>query len=397
MKRVVILGSTGSIGESTLKVVASLPDRFKVVGLSANNNLARLLAQARQFKVNNLALANETGYPELRKQADPHHKLFSGAEGVAALAALPEADIVICGLVGFAGLKPVMAALGAGHDVALATKEVLVAAGKLVMAEQQRNHARIIPLDSEHSAIFQCLQSNRFSTTCVRTTETPNCDKAESQICRLLLTASGGPFANMPVLDWRTVTPEMALAHPRWQMGPKVTIDSATMMNKGLEIIEANWLFNIPVANIDVLIHPECIVHSMVEFADGALLAQLGPPDMRFPIQYALTWPERINSNLPRLSVEQLTNLNFQKPDPQRFPCLKLALKAALKGDGFAVVLNAANEIAVTAFLAGRIGFDRIWQIVESTMAAHTPSEPENIEHIFEIDTWARHHAASLI
>jgi len=388
MKRLVILGSTGSIGENALKVAAALPDRLRVVGLSAHGRAGRLMEQARQFGVSRVALADPARADEARRLAAPGTRLLVGGEGVAELAALPEADIVLCGLVGMSGLKPVLAALQARHDVALATKEVLVSAGELVMAERQRQGVRILPVDSEHSALFQCLHGAACTAACVRTPSPAA--RLETGLRRLLLTASGGPFAGTPGRDLETVTPAQALAHPRWSMGRKVTIDSATMMNKGLEIMEAHWLFDMPVDRIDVVIHPESVVHSLVEFVDGTMLAQLAPADMRYAIQHALLWPERVDAGLPPLALSDLARLHFHAPDEGRFPCLRLARAAAVAGRSCPAVLNAANEVAVAAFLDGRIGFADIGRTVERVLQSHAPVAVERIDDVLAVDAWAR-------
>jgi 1-deoxy-D-xylulose-5-phosphate reductoisomerase len=305
--------------------------------------------------------------------------LMSGATGVEDLAALPDADLVLCAMVGMAGLKPVLAALKQGTDVAIATKEVLVAAGAMVMSCARRNKARLLPVDSEHSAIFQCLEG-----------------KPSSSIRRLILTASGGPFGANRTIDFDKVTASQALKHPRWNMGPKVSIDSATLMNKGLEIMEAHWLFGIPYDRIDVVIHPESIIHSMVEFIDGSVIAQLSPPDMRFAIQHALTWPERAEGGLPRLDFATLGALHFDTPDLTRFPCLGLARKAAITGGTMPCVLNAANEIAVQAFLNNIITFSGIWHTVEAVMMRHTVIPKPTFAQIIATDHWSRQEAERL-
>jgi len=393
MKKIVILGSTGSIGENALKIVEALPGRFEVVGLAANTNAVRLAEQAKQLDVKSVVLGSQ-----------------AGDDALCELVSRPDVDLVVCAMVGMAALRPVLAAIAAGHDVALATKEVLVSAGELVMRERARQGVALLPIDSEHSAIFQCLQSatNRLPW-CVG-----NAGSAEHQlgnekikdaelvfgapgialeptIRRLILTASGGPFANRPDVDFATVTVVDALNHPRWKMGPKVTVDSATMMNKGLEILEARWLFDVPVEKIDALVHPESVVHSLVEFEDATVLSQLGVPDMRLAIQYAMTWPERVgNGTLPRLDLAQLGGLTFRAPDEGRFPCLRLAREAALAGGTMPAVMNAANEVAVGAFLGGRLPFTGIWRVIGRVMAAHTVCACEDLETVVEADAWAR-------
>lgn len=375
-KKIVILGSTGSIGENALRVVAALPSKLQVIGMASRTNTARLLAQADEFKVRQLAVADPEAADTIKGDLARGTRLHSGPEGVEELAATPNADMVLCALVGIAGLKPVLAALRQGTDVAIATKEVLVAAGQMVMECAAKNKARLLPVDSEHSAIFQCLEG-----------------KPPASIRRLILTASGGPFAHRHDMDFDKVTAAQALKHPRWNMGRKVTVDSATLMNKGLEIMEAHWLFGIPYDRIDVVIHPESIVHSLVEFVDGSVLAQLSPPDMRFAIQHALTWPERADGGLPRLDLAALQTLNFSTPDPLRFPCLGLARRAAITGGTMPCVLNAANEIAVEQFLDGTIPFSGIWHTVEAVMNRHTSIAKPRLEQIHKADHWARQEA----
>lgn len=372
MKKIVILGSTGSIGESALRVVAALPAHFQVIGLAAHRNGPRLLEQAQQFGVKNVAVVDPDAARACAARADGV-AVESGPEGLARIAALENADLVLCAVVGMAGLKPVIAALECGHTVALATKEVLVAAGRMVTAISRRRNAPLLPVDSEHSAIFQCLQGQRAA-----------------DVRRLLLTASGGPFAHRPELNLDTVTVAEALKHPRWNMGRKVTVDSATLMNKGLELMEARWLFDKPLACIDVLIHPESIVHSIVEFTDGAMLAQMSPPDMRFAIQYALTYPARIDGGLAPLDLAEKGALHFRHPDPKRFPCLRLAREAGLAEGTMPAVLNAANETGVKLFLDGRIRFSGIWHTVEEVMRRHQNGRDPALEEILEADRWAR-------
>ena len=330
MRSVVILGSTGSIGENALKVAEALPDAVRVAGLATRSKVTRVIDQALQFGVEVVAVEDRAAAAEAAALARPHGiQVWAGAEGVAALAGLAAADTVLCALVGLAGLRPVLTALEAGKDVALATKEVLVSAGELVMRRRAEAGVSLLPVDSEHSALFQCLQSSAFSPACVRTRDGE--PAAEDRVARLVLTASGGPFAARRGIDFERVTPEQALDHPRWAMGRKVTIDSATMMNKGLEIMEAQWLFNVPAARIGVAVHPESIVHSLVTFVDGTQLAQLSVPDMRFPIQYALTWPDRLAAALPSLDLVSQGRLTFEAPDESRFPCLRLAREAAAR------------------------------------------------------------------
>ncbi len=379
-KNIVILGSTGSIGESALRVAAALPDRFRIVGLAAQTKVARLLEQARIFSVARVAVTDPEAARRAAQQAPAGLKVLAGPEGLDELASQENADIVLVAVVGMAGLAPVLAALQRGTDVALATKEVLVAAGQKVMAASRASGARILPVDSEHSAIFQCLDG-----------------KSADRVRRLMLTASGGPFAHNPHLDLEKVTVAEALKHPRWNMGRKVTVDSATMMNKGLEIIEAHWLFGMPFDRIEVLIHPESIVHSMVEFQDGNILAQLSVSDMRFAIQLAFTWPERLDGGLPALDLAQLGTLHFAAPDETRFPCLRLARAAALAGGTMPVILNAANEIAVQEFLNGKLSFPGIWRTVEQVLGKHAALTDPGLPDILAADRWAREEAGHLI
>jgi 1-deoxy-D-xylulose-5-phosphate reductoisomerase len=394
MKALVILGSTGSIGENTLRVAEALPESLRVVGLATRSKVTRVLDQALQFGVRTVAVEDREAAREAELLARPHGiRVWAGAEGVEALAALAEADTVVCALVGLSGLRPVLAAMEAGHDVALATKEVLVSAGELVMRRRAAANVKILPIDSEHSALFQCLQSPVCTAACVRAAGAV-AGRAEDRIERLLLTASGGPFALRPEVDFERVTPQQALAHPRWSMGPKVTVDSATMMNKGLEILEARWLFDVPVDKIGVVVHPESIVHSLVTFVDGASMAQLSQPDMRFAIQYALTWPDRLPARMPELALARLGQLTFSEPDESRFPCLRLIREAAASGGTLPTVVNAADEVAVAAFLAGRIPFAGIWRLIGRVMEAHAVAPCESFEAVFEADAWAREYAS---
>jgi 1-deoxy-D-xylulose-5-phosphate reductoisomerase len=397
MKSIVILGSTGSIGENALRIVEALPHEFHVVGLATRTKITRLIEQALQFNVRVVAVEDEAFAREAETLARPHGiRVLAGPQGLETLAAWPETDCVVCSVVGLAALKPVLSAMEAGHDVALATKEVLVSAGDLVMRKRAENRVRILPIDSEHSALFQCLQSMTRNVACVRL-EGDGQAPAEEQIQKLVLTASGGPFANLPEIDFERVTPDAALKHPRWSMGPKITIDSATMMNKGLEILEARWLFDVPVSHVDVVVHPESIVHSLVTFVDGATVAQMSVPDMRFAIQYALTWPERLAVDMPKLDLTQIGQLTFQKTDVNRFPCLRLIREAIVAGGTMPAVMNAANEVAVNAFLEGRISFAGIWRTLEAVMAKHDVRDGSDLETILEVDAWARRQVKEVI
>ncbi len=398
MKSIIILGSTGSIGENALRVVKSLPLQLRAVGLAAASNAERIVEQAVEFGVRRVALAEPAAAARARVLAAPHGiEVLDGEYPVAALAAAPEADTVLCALVGLSGLRPVISAIEAGHDVALATKEVLVAAGELVMNLARQHRVNILPVDSEHSALFQCMQSQDIALACIQRGLSPAAASTVSPVQKLVLTASGGPFARRDAVDLAAVTPAEALAHPRWKMGPKVTIDSATMMNKGFEIMEARWLFNVAIDRIEVVVHPESIVHSLVSFVDGSTLAQLSDPDMRIAIQYALTWPERYASALPLTDLIAQGTLSFYQPDQSRFPCLRLIREAALAGGTMPAVVNAADEVAVEAFLAGRLPFSGIWQIIESVMQAHDVRECDSLEAVFEVDRWARECARDLV
>ena len=381
MKHVVLLGSSGSIGENTLRVVASLPSRLRLTGLAVHSDYRRVLEQAAQCGARYVAVADPTAAEQCAAAAPAGITVCRGPAGVRALASCACADTVLCAIVGLAGLDPVLAALEQGIDVALATKEVLVAAGRIALDACARGGARLLPVDSEHSAIHQCLGGA----------------PATGGVRRLVLTASGGPFAGRPELDLDSVSVSDALAHPRWDMGRKVTVDSATLMNKGLEIMEAQWLFGVGVDKIDVVIHPESIVHSLVEFVDGNVIAQLSLPDMRHAIQYALTFPERVAGELPRLDLVDAGPLTFAEPDGNRFPCLRLAREAALAGGTMPAVLNGANEAAVNAFLAEKLPFSGIWDRVERAMSQHRLVAEPDLDEILEADDWARRKVGELV
>ncbi len=381
MKRLAILGSTGSIGVSTLEIVAEHPSRFQVVALTAGRNLALLEEQITRFRPEIVAVPDQENAQRLQERIGPSGpRVLCGTEGLIACAVESPADMVVSAIVGAAGLEPTLAAIEAGRDVALANKETLVIAGELVMSAVARSGCRLFPVDSEHSAIFQSLEGHR-----------------KSDVRRLILTASGGPFRNWSLDDLQEVTPKDALAHPNWTMGRKITIDSATMMNKGLEVIEAHWLFDVPVDDIAVHIHPESIVHSMVEYVDGALIAQLGIPDMKTPIAYALTYPERLTLDLPALDLCRLSQLNFAVPNSQCFPCLGLAYDAIRRGGTTPAVLNAANELAVEAFLLEKIGFLDIPRIIGKVVTKHTSTAASSLEPILAADAWARQTAQNVI
>lgn len=398
MRSVVILGSTGSIGENTLRVIAALPDDFRVAGLAARVHSKRILEQALAFGVKRIALSDPSAAQGAREAAAKNGiEVLEGEDGVTELARAPEADVVLCALVGLSGLKPSLAAIESGHDLALSTKEVLVSAGEYVMRRRLECGVSILPVDSEHSAIFQALQSPAFQPFCVRPTDADPSLIAETRVDRLILTASGGSFFSCPDIDFDKVTVEQALRHPRWSMGPKVTVDSATMMNKGLEILEAHWLFNIPSSQIDVVVHPQSVVHSLVTYRDGSTMAQLSPPDMRLPIQFALSWPERLKAPLKRLDLAGLGQLTFAEPDENRFPCLHLTREAIRAGGTLTAVMNAADEVAVGAFLQGQISFADIWRVIDSVMSAHDVKPCTDLESVCEADAWARRKALDVL
>src|SRR5580765_1157249 len=357
MKNVVLLGSTGSIGTSTVKVAEDLPDRIRLVALAAGNNTELLLDQTRKHQPAAISINDPAKAQELRDSVGTACEVYSGNEGLLKLATLPEVDIVLIAIVGTAGLQPALAAIRAGKDIAVASKEILVMAGEIVMNEARKHGVRVLAVDSEHSAIFQCLDG-----------------KPVESVRRLLLTASGGPFRSKtewPKEKFSEITVERALKHPSWVMGRKITIDSATLFNKGLEMIEARWLFDIEMARVGVVVHPQSIVHSMVEFVDGSLLAQLSTPDMCLPIQYALTYPERAASERVQTDFPKIGSLTFEEPDLERFPALNLARRAGEVGGTLPAVLNAANEVAVEAFVNRKIGFPQITEAVRRTMDAH--------------------------
>lgn len=376
-KRIAILGSTGSIGEQTLEMVRAHPDRLAVVALAAGANAARLSEQAAEFGVELLALADEAAAGEL--SADDA-RLFTGADGICDLVSAADADLVIGAISGVAGLRPLMVALEAGVDCALANKEPLVAAGGLVIETARKAGAQLLPIDSEISAIFQCMRGER-----------------SSEVERILLTASGGPFSRLSEDELQQVTPDRALDHPTWRMGRKVTIDSATLANKGFEVFEVKWMFGVDVRQIEVVIHHQSIIHSMVQFHDGSVMAQMGPPDMRLPIGFALFYPDRVQNDLPRLSLPDVASLTFAWPDTQRFPCLRLAFSAARAGRSYPAVLNAADEVAVEAFLAGRIPFMRIPELIERALEEHQAFDIDSLGDVEEADSWARGYVSGLL
>ena len=381
-RRVVILGSTGSIGTSALKVARDIPDRMEIVGLAAGTSVEALARQAREFNVRNVCIYDPSGAAGLAASL-LGAQVETGEEGLCRLAQLPEADMVLISIVGTAGLKPALAAIEAGKDLAIASKEILVMAGQIVMEKARRAGVQVLPVDSEHNAIFQCLNGSHGGPEAVS---------------RLILTASGGPFRTWNREDLEHVTLEQALKHPTWSMGRKITIDSATLFNKGLEMIEARWLFDVPMEKVDVIVHPQSIVHSMVEYRDGTVLAQMSSSDMCFPIQYAVTWPDRVPNSLKQLNFAEIGRLVFEAPRTDVFPALDLARRAGAGNSTLAAVYNAANEAAVNAFIHGQISFPGIWKLVEAVMDDHTPADPRGeLAPILEADQWARRRAAELL
>lgn len=381
MKNLAVLGSTGSIGVSTLDVVAAHPERFRIVTLTAGRNLDRFEEQIRRFRPQLVAVAEPDDAQRLKDALGPEApEILAGVEGLMACAVHAEVQMVVSAIVGAAGLIPTMASIESGKDVALANKETLVTAGPLVMEAVARNGVRLFPVDSEHSAIFQSLEGHR-----------------KEDVRRLILTASGGPFRTRSLAELKHVRPADALAHPNWEMGRKITIDSATMMNKGLEVIEARWLFDLPADRIAVHIHPQSIVHSLVEYVDGALIAQLGIPDMKTPIAYALSHPERLALDLPQLDLCALGSLTFENPDTEKFACLALAYQALEIGGTAPAVLNAANEVAVEAFLKEEIRFLEIPEILRATLEKHQSSEMHHIDEVLRADRWGRDAARRFI
>jgi 1-deoxy-D-xylulose-5-phosphate reductoisomerase len=372
-KRVVILGATGSIGESALKVARDIPERMEIVALAAKSNAQKLAAAANEVRPESVCLVDETQIGVLRKALDYEPRIFSGNVGLLEIACLTNADMVLVAIVGTGGLRPALAAIEAGKDLAVASKEILVMAGEIVMRAARENGVHVLPVDSEHNAIFQCLEG-----------------KHPADIRRIILTASGGPFRETPRTDFDSITPEQALKHPTWNMGPKITIDSATLFNKGLEMIEAHWLFGVEMKRVEVVIHPQSIVHSMVEFTDGSTLAQLSHSNMCFPIQYAVTWPDRVPNTLPPLDFSKLSRLEFSTPRYDDFPALNLARRAGETGGTLPAVMNAANEVAVAAFLGGQVRFPQIWGIVEDVMDRHTTVAHPDLDVILRADQWAR-------
>ena len=381
MRKIALLGSTGSIGMSTLDLVRQFPERFKVQGLVAGLNLRRLAAQVKEFCPPAVSVKHEKDVPRLRRLLQGQRvEILWGEEGAAEIASVVDVDVVLAAIVGGAGLMPTFKALNAGKEIALANKEALVMAGDLFVRAAEKKGVRLFPVDSEHSAIFQCLQGNQ-----------------RDEVDKLILTASGGPFLRTPLKRLKSVTIAQALKHPNWKMGRKITIDSATMMNKGLEVIEASWEFQMAPEHIEVVIHPQSVVHSMVRYQDGSVIAQLGVPDMRIPIAYALAYPHRLKGNWEALELTRHGELNFLPVDQKRYPAIGLAFGALREGGSMPAVLNAANEVAVAAFLEGRIGFREIHRIIDKTMQCHQTTRPREIGEVLSVDSWAREKASSFL
>lgn len=381
-RRVVILGSTGSIGTSALKVARDIPDRMEVVGLAAHSSVQALAKQVHETGVKRVALFDSNKKDELAALVAADVTILTGLEGLCELARTEEADMVLISIIGTAGLQPALTAIESGKDLAIASKEILVMAGEVVMDAARKAGINVLPVDSEHNAIYQCLQVDH---------------RGPDQVSRLILTASGGPFRTWDKDALAAVTLEQALCHPTWSMGRKITIDSATMFNKGLEMIEARWLFDIPMERVDVIVHPQSIVHSMVEYVDGSVIAQMSSSDMCFPIQYAVTWPDRVVNTLKPLDFRQLGSLIFEAPREDAFPALTLARRAGEISGTMPAVMNAANEVAVAAFMEHRLGFSQIWEVVAQVMDAHTAVNPMGrLEPILEADAWARNAATEI-
>ncbi|HUI09248.1 MAG TPA: 1-deoxy-D-xylulose-5-phosphate reductoisomerase [Bacteroidota bacterium] len=379
-RSIAILGSTGSIGRSSLEVIAAFPDRFRAAYLCAHRNIDLLREQINRFRPRGAVVLDGERADALRRTAAPGTEILAGIEGLLEIVGRDDVGLVLSALVGFAGLRPTLRALEAGKDVALANKETLVVGGELVMTAARKARVRLLPVDSEHSAIFQCLRGEEPRT-----------------VARLVLTASGGPFLTLPRERFSTVTVAEALNHPTWRMGAKITIDSATLMNKGLEVIEARWLFGVPQDRIRVLVHPQSIVHSLVEYVDGAVMAQLGMPDMKGPIAYALSYPERLPDVSPRLDLASLGALTFEEPDLDRFPCLAYAFDALRAGGSMPAVLSAANEVAVRHFSKERIRYGDIGRVIREVMDAHQPGPLKTVEDALKADLWARQEAERII
>lgn len=379
-RRIAVLGSTGSIGENALKIIRHLSGELELVGIAARNNCKRLAEQAKEFGAKFAVLRDENKLEELKGLLPKGIHALSGREGLVELASNKDVDMVLCAIVGIEGIFPVLEAIKAKKDIAIASKEVLVLAGDIVMNEVRKNKVAFIPVDSEHSAVFQCIEGRKHC-----------------EIRKIILTASGGPFRGWKREKLATVSFADALNHPTWDMGPKVTVDSATMMNKALEIIEAGHLFDLPAEKIEVVIHPQSVVHSMVEFLDGTILAQLSPPDMCYPIQNALTYPVRHRGIAEPLDFAKFATLSFERPDIETFPSIKLAYQALKRGGTLPAVMNAANEIAFERFSKGEISFTQIWEIIENTMNAHQPLDAPQLDAILKADLWARSFASNLV
>jgi len=381
MKKISLIGSTGSIGTQTLEVVAAHPDRFEVKALAARQSIDLLVEQAQKFRPELVAILDESLLPQLESRlAGTGIQVLGGMDGVIEAARISSANWLVSALVGMAGLRPSMAALQSGKDIALANKETLVVAGQLMMEEARRRNLQVLPIDSEHSALFQCFQGQPM-------------DRVE----RIIITASGGPFRQTPKEQLAGLTSAQALKHPTWTMGAKITIDSASLMNKGFEVLEAHHLFGLSLDQVDVWVHPQSIIHSLVEFVDGSVLAQLGPPDMRTPISYALSYPDRWPPIWSRLELKHMKELTFEEPRWDDFPCLKLAFECGKRGGSWCAVLNAANEVAVEQFLHNRILFGDLSRIIESTLEAHEAIETPTLDQLIEVDAWAREFAHSQV
>lgn len=379
-RKVLVLGSTGSIGHSALRVAQDIPDRMEITALAANRSVETLVEQVRATGVKQVAVTDEESAARARKLLPANVTVFSGETGLVEIVRESDADMVLVAIIGTAGLQPALEAIELGKDLAIASKEILVMAGEAVMQAARRKGVNVLPVDSEHNAIYQCLEG-----------------RPSAEVRRLILTASGGPFRQADPASLKNVTVEQALKHPTWNMGRKITIDSATMFNKGLEMIEARWLFDVPMQRVEVIVHPQSIVHSMVEFADSSVLAQLSHSDMCFPIQYAVTWPERVPNTLPPLDFAKLASLHFEAPREDVFPALRLARQAGEEGGTLPAVLNAANEVAVEAFVNQHLSFPGIWEVVEKTMQQHQNVLHPDLPAIIEADAWARETAARFV
>lgn len=380
MKKIVILGSTGSIGRQALEVVDAFPEMYQIVGLAAGSNISLLAEQVEKYQPQYISIGSESDALTLKSLIKSRVEILSEAKGLIELAKLKEIDLILVAVSGINGLLPTLTALENKTTVALANKETIVTAGSLVLEKAKKFGVRIIPVDSEHSAVFQCLETENIAA-----------------VEKLILTASGGPFLKANQEELAGVTPQMALSHPNWKMGAKITIDSAGLINKGLEIIEAHWLFGVPYEKIEVVIHPQSVIHSMVQYQDGSVLAQLGCPDMRIPIQYAFTYPQRLLNSFPRLNFYELGEISFTKPDLAKFPGLSLAINAGKTGGTMTTVFNGANEAAVEFFLKGRIRFMEIPQIIEKVMLQHNSVKDFQVEDILEIDQWSRRKAEEVM